>query len=495
MNNHKRLFSILLSAIMLASVSCGAEAGNTVTTASVPSAETSDTTAEDVQEGPASRDSVPSSISPDVSFSGETVTVLTRDGERYINEFYIEEETGDIMNDTVYQRNSKVMDQLGIDIAIISRPGDYGAHTKFANDVIKAVMAGDTAYDVISYYAYAMPIIAQQNVLYNLYDLEYLDLSKPWWHQKYIENAEVYGKLYSIAGDIALTTISFRYALFFNKALKTDYYEDTDLYQMVLDGKWTQEALINLTKDTYSDLNGNGKVDEEDFFGLDLNGALDPFPVGGNINYTMKTEDGGYVWDLFNEHNSTLIERFYDAYNNNPGIYFVDKTEETRFINGNSIFFPNWMFYTEKLRDMKDDYGILPMPKFDENQEQYLSLANDNFSLVAVPTICRNPGLVGAFLELMAEYSYKSVTPTYYEIAMKGKYLRDNQSCQMFDIIIDGAWYDFANINTSVLGDPVFITRQSQYHINKSNFASIWAKNEAKLTAALEKLLDCYKNN
>ena len=91
---------------------------------------------------------------------------------------------------------------------------------------------------------------------------------------------------------------------------------------------------------------------------------------------------------------------------------------------------------TEKLRDMKEEYGILPMPKFDEKQDQYYSIANDNFSLIAVPTTVKNPALTGAFLELMGEYSYKIVTPKYYEVAMKGKYLRDDESCQMFDIIV-----------------------------------------------------------
>ena len=62
---------------------------------------------------------------------------------------------------------------------------------------------------------------------------------------------------------------------------------------------------------------------------------------------------------------------------------------------------------------MKEEYGILPMPKL--NRISTHSIANDNFSLIAVPTT-GNPALTGAFLELMGEYSYKIVTPKYYGV-------------------------------------------------------------------------------
>lgn len=487
----KTLALILLASLILSAASCGSgetPSGNTETSA--PSS--GDTSGEEtVDEN--SRDAVKSSIPADLKFTGETVTVLTRDKEEFINEFQADEENGDTMNDAIYARNAKVEDQLGIDINVISRNGEYGQHTQFNSDVVKEVMSGDTEYDVISYYAYAMPMIARQNVLYNLNDLDNLDLTKPWWHQKFIENAEIYGKLYSVAGDIDLTTVTYRSALFFNKDLKESYIPDEDLYKKVLDGTFTQEYLIGITKDIYQDIDGDQKKSEGDFYGFDANNGLDPFPVGGNFTYTKKTSDGGYEWDMVSEHNVTLIERFYDMYNGNNGIYFIDKADDNRFIQNQCIFTISSLSMTEKLRDMKEEYGILPMPKFDEKQDQYYSIANDNFSLIAVPTTVKNPALTGAFLELMGEYSYKIVTPKYYEVAMKGKYLRDDESCQMFDIIVGQTWYDFANINTSVLGDPVFITRQAQYHYKNLNYVSNWASREAELEGTLTELLNEYK--
>ena len=488
----KQITFLLLMATLLSTAACGGETGkNDVTTAGA------ETTSSAIGESadPDSRDSVPSAITEDLDFKGATITVLTRDKDEFVNEFKAGEETGDTINDAVYARNLAVEDKLKVKLEVMSRNGDWGQHTQFNADVIKEVMAGDTSYDVISYYAYAMPMIASEKVLYNLKDLDHIDLTKPWWHQKFIGNAEVYGKLYAVAGDIDLSTVSYRYALFFNKTLAEDYLKDIDLYKTVLDYKWTQEYLINITKDIYSDLDGDGVKSTGDFFGLDGNGFGDPFPVGGNVTYTKKTADGGYEWNLFTEHNNTIMERFYDAYNNNIGIFFEDVVDDERFFENRCIFVAKKLNYTEKLREMKNEYGILPMPMFDEAQEHYYSLANDNYSQIAVPATVKDPEAVGAFLELMGEYSYKIVTPKYYEVAMKGKYLRDDESCQMFDIIIDGAWYDFANINTSVIGDPVFITRQAQYHRDGKNFASMWASRKDELTEKLNSLLENYKNS
>lgn len=489
----KTICLILLAAMLVSSSACGGAETADETTAGDSTSASEETSGEETPDTP-SRDSVPSSIPADLKFDGETVTVLTREEERYLNEFRADEENGDTMNDAIFARNSKTEEQLGIDMKIMTKPGAWLQHTAFNNAVKRDVMAGSTEYDVISYYAYAMPMIAIENVLYNLNDVENLDLTKPWWHQKFIGNAEVYGKLFSVAGDINLTSVSYRGCLYFNKRLMESYYPDVDIYKTVLDGKFTEDYFTSLVKDTYIDLNSDGKKDVDDFYGYYSHNALDSFPVGAGITYTKKTEDGGYEYDLFNERNNTILERFYSMWNDNNGVFLDDGTDLS-FEQGNCVFFTNELYFTERLRSMEDAYGILPLPKYDEAQEQYYSIANDNFSLMAVPSTAKNPALSGAFMELMGEYSYKMVTPKYYEVAMKGKYLRDDESCQMFDIIVDGAWYDFANINTSVLGDPVFITRNACCHAGGKNFASLWAGSEQKLEKQLEKLLETYRNS
>ena len=164
------------------------------------------------------------------------------------------------------------------------------------------------------------------------------------------------------------------------------------------------------------------------------------------------------------------------------------------FINRQEIFVSKAFVFTEKLRSFNDEYGILPLPKFDEAQERYCSIATDDYSQIAIPVTCGDKELAGAFLELAGEYSYKYVIPAYYEVAMKGKYLRDDESCQMFDLVIDSAWDDFAYINTSMIGQPVNVIRQSEMHTGGVNFASRWASVKDQLESELEKFIENYKN-
>ena len=146
------------------------------------------------------------------------------------------------------------------------------------------------------------------------------------------------------------------------------------------------------------------------------------------------------------------------------------------------------------MRDFTDDYGILPMPKYDEKQEGYYTLATDSYSQVSVPVTCEDTEMVSAFLEMAAEQSYKKVTPAYFDTALKGKYMRDSESGRMLDIIVEGAWYDYAVIHTSVLENPVYITRNAMQHKEGGTFASMYASSESAMKELLAELLDKYKN-
>ena len=488
MKHTRQALTLLLAASFTASLlSCGDSQPVTADTTAADSS----TSTQDSTEPLNHREAEASSLPADLDFGGNKLTVLSRDDEQCMQEFLVEEETGDVVSDAIYARNLAVEEQLNIQLEVIGRKGDYANRDQFVNAVRADVMAGTTEYDVISYYAYSMPSLSQENLLLNLLELDYLDFNKPWWHQSFTENASVYGKLYMATGDINLTSVTSCTALFFNKRLAGEYLPDTDLYQTVLDGKWTIDCMASLVKDVYNDVNGNSTEELEDFHGWDANGALDAFPVGAGITYTKKTADGGYEWNFYTERNNDIITRFYDLCQE-PGIYFVDKVVPEKFIEGNTIFFANTLNLTDQLRDMKDDYGILPMPKYDEKQESYYSSISDGYSEIAIPASCADPRMSAAFLELACEKSYKMVTPAYFEVAMKAKYLRDEESAQMFDLIIESAWYDFAVIHTAVSGNPVFVTRNAEQQ-RDGTFASQYAAKESILESSLAAILDNYK--
>ena len=107
-----------------------------------------------------------------------------------------------------------------------------------------------------------------------------------------------------------------------------------------------------------------------------------------------------------------------------------------------------------ELRGMETEYGILPIPKFDEDQEEYYSLAHDLFTVYGVVSSVNSIDLdnVGAVMEAMAIESYKVVTPAYYEVALKGKYSKDPQSWEMLDMIMNNLKINGGLLYTIKLG-------------------------------------------
>ena len=123
------------------------------------------------------------------------------------------------------------------------------------------------------------------------------------------------------------------------------------------------------------------------------------------------------------------------------------------FENGHALFsqrVPNDIY---KLRDMEDDIGILPMPKYDASQENYIAAAWGGAVWTLPKTFdTADADNLGIVLEAMSYATYHEVVPVYKEIALKTKTARDNESEEMLDIIFDNVYFDFG---TNIMYDAV----------------------------------------
>ena len=113
----------------------------------------------------------------------------------------------------------------------------------------------------------------------------------------------------------------------------------------------------------------------------------------------------------------------------------------------------------------------------------------DGMSLLSVPVNNGKKEALGAFLEAMASESYKNVSPVYFNTAMKVKYARDEVSAKMLDIIREGIDLNFEKIYNNSIGGAWNLMRQLMM-TKSSNFASWYEKNEGKITAAIDKLVE-----
>ena len=497
---------VIVLAMMLTVLAACSGSGDSKDTTKAPVSNPADTTA--------STDIVTVDIEPidealaALNYSGETITILSRKNtnEWATNEVWVEELTGEPVKDSVYNRNMAVCDILGLKDII-----QVGAEDKeeLQKKVTLMVGSGDQTYDIVAgSVAYGTPMI-NEGLMYNLYENDidtYLDPTKPWWSQYWIEQAEMGDRLYCITGAPALSLTRLMFVMYYNKDLGVDLQVE-DMYTVVEEGRWTIDYLNSMITGLYNDNNGDDIKDENDRYGLAINHYenCDMFWSSFDMTMISKDEDGWFEFDSTDKEKiANAFEKVYYLIRENPGTYdTIDtkgfNTARDMFASGNLLFASIHLKYAEsaELRNMQDEYGILPIPKYDEKQDDYYTYAHDQYTVFMVPKTVADPEMSGAVLEVMAYESYRTVQPTYYNMVLKGRYANDPQSRKMLDTITTNVKVDPVWIYGRQLGLPGSTVFRSLIYDGKKSFATAYAKTEKMLPLGLKEMkkiisdLDC----
>ena len=387
-------------------------------------------------------------------FGGAKVTILCRDDESntaYKNEFGITEETGDVVEDAIYKRNITVSDLLNVDIETITMDGYWDNQNNFMGLIRNSVAAGDHEYDiVVGYQAYITSLAMSGDVL-NMLDMPYVDYSQPWWNGKTIEQNTVNGKCFFVNGDIGFSTYRGMGVTYFNKRLAEEL-QLGDMYQIVRDGKWTKDKAAEFCKATGADLNGDTVMDvKTDRFGYVTNHATEHLNAFGLLMSNI--ENGEPVINLASEKVVEAAEWSRKFYFENDGVAPVSKTTLSHeipldmFLEGRALLYPDFLGRLDYLRDMTDDFGIIPHFKWDDAQDEYYTSYADSLTQLCVPiTSDVNKDAIGATLEAMAIDGRFNVVPAFYESAVKSKYVRDTESIEMIEMVRGNVMQSFVDV-------------------------------------------------
>lgn len=367
---------------------------------------------------------------PTLDFGGREFVILACDEDvRYT---YIEdtEQTGDIMDDAIFTRNQQTEEWLNIDLVVEPVKG-IDTYTSLSKDI----MSGDAHYDMVSpHILRSISQLVTSQYLADLSGLEYIDFSKSWWNNSFTDTLSIKDKLYYASGDLIVPNAR---VIVFNKQMMEDY-GMPDIYEAVRDGRWTLDLLGEYTKDAVRDADGNSVYDKNDLYAFsDLanTGLATSFVHASGELFVSKGADGFNI-NLSSEKMYNIITKLYDY------LYRDGNTDITNveFGNGNVLFGSQVLLKLQILRDYPTDFGIIPFPKYDESQDGYYSSVWNG--LVCVPITAKDPGLCGAVLETMSYYSQSTLMPAYYDKLLDSKFVRDEDSSEMLDIIFDGLVYD-----------------------------------------------------
>ena len=457
---------LLIVLVLLISLSALPACGNTSDTETkAPATETkapeSSGGQNDKYDASFDRTSVSDDISSSVKFNGETVTFFTRnDLEHWKYEMDSDAIVNDTLYDAIYYRNKTVEERLGVTITTIQQPGNFTNRNSW-NDTLRTTVNTKTGdFDAAAIYASQGSALALESMYYNVIDFPYINLEKPWWNQNMQDELTLFNTLFFLAGDIAVTEITDTFCLQYNKAIYDKYYgtSDIDLYGIVENNKWTIDMMYDLVAGVHEDNNANGLVDDGDLVGL---WAKDPsyqeswndawIPAMG-INITTMNM-GVPELSFYSERTLRAFESVKRVLATCPGTLAVTEVSTTKFADGLVLFNMSNLNAGAGLRDMKDAYGVLPLPMLEEGQDGgYGTTFGNVASLITILSSLpsERKELVGATLELMAAESYKQVTPTYFEIAVKTKYAESPEDAKMYDLVLNSVKYSFGYCYSTV---------------------------------------------
>ncbi|MCL2160151.1 MAG: hypothetical protein FWH48_12150, partial [Oscillospiraceae bacterium] len=239
--------------------------------------------------------------------------------------------------------------------------------------------------------------------------------------------------------------------------------------------------------------------DKSDMYGYatGTGNLMNAFNAAFDQPIVKKDENGIPQLALNTPKMADIVDKMHGFLHENDNVYATPESSEadifTIFEENRTLFMAGYLYNSDRLRAMESDYGILPMPKLNKEQTAYYTVSADVYSLFCIPVTCGKIDATAATMEAMCAESYRKVTPAYYEIALKLKYSRDDETSQMLDIIRAGLRFDFGTVNAANLNDVGSLFRRLMEE-KKTDLASRYEASEKTYQASLEKLVDAYQD-
>jgi len=468
-----RLIAMLMLAVMMTSAlaSCANTGSPSETTAS-PSGEGAQTQApvEETTTDPTldpngyKKDDLPE----DLKFNTDINILVWDDVEHEEFEVAYEDLSGDIVEQSLYDRNSKVEERLGLTLNFIRVNGNSDNVASFSAYVNNSVSINAKEFDVIGCYSLTLAKCASSGYLYNMLDdsCEYLNFEQPWWSDLLLEQATFGDNLYFASGDISRNALEMMYVCYANTALLAEYNLQNP-QELVEPGDWTYDKFIEMCQGVYKD-DGDGEKNctstSGDTFGYVTSGIhTDPWFYGSGATICERNADGEIIESpsFTGERVANTLDKLYGLlYNSTYGIYTSSVTHQRAFGEGRVLFMMERARVSHKL--LAAEYGetefvILPCPKYDKDQERYITVMGNPFTLYGIAADIADPKMASAFIECFASEGYRQVTPAVFEISLKTRYVADSLSGIMYDMIRENITYDIGRIFSSdLIGQSTF---------------------------------------
>lgn len=395
-------------------------------------------------------------------YQNRTITMLCW-SDRSCQEFDAEEKNSDIVNNAIFDRNSKVEKRLNVNLTFDMKPGNYENMDAFRATVENDAQ-NERVYDLYGCYGPLASEFAMAGRITDLGALNSLNFSQPWWPSDIVSNLSLGNKLYFATGDISTNLLWMMQITLFDVNVKERYGISDDFYQLVEDKQWTLDKFMEVSRGIYS---GSGSEQTlQDNYGLVTHANVyDAFVIGAGIKAIDKDEnDMPILSDTYGSERTDRLISTLGTWLNDSNDVFVGRAKDKKnaftdprqlFEDGKALFIVDKLYIVQSgaLQNMTDKYGILPMPLFETQTEYRTDIANTHTQYCVANKDAETNEMCGAVLECLASESYRQVIPVLYFKVMKLRYGVDAKTSAMYDLLRGSITFDFGKIFQRLFSD------------------------------------------
>ncbi len=436
MKKSVRLFTLVLALLMLVSVFAACKNntpdpnGPDSEATQAPTGPGGEVVDDNLDENGYLKDDIPE----DTDLGNRVIRVLTWASRA--SQMFSEGFTEDEINNEVYSRQAALEERLNFMFEPVPVAGDWNDMNTW---LTQGRLCGDLDIDLIGTYSLWPGVLAQEGHLCNLNLYDYPNQEMPWWPASVSEWTQS-GALYFISSNSSIPVLNSIRIMLCNE----DLFEDKGLESPVtltIDGKWTVDTMLSHVAAFDSDLDADTRVWG---FGAWDETAMDSMYYAAGFS-SIKNNDGEASIAVLEASTimgvTTYINKLAAMFDSGNATIKINLPEfnSNRVALGLAAF--DVLTWLENM-----EYAAIPLPKMDENQDNYRTIQHNNYDVWAIPASAEDPTVSGIVLEGLASMDYRQLAPYYFDRYMKLRYSQEEINSQMFDIIRGSLHYDFGRI-------------------------------------------------
>lgn len=436
---------------------------------------------------------------PAMNWGGVDYRVLGTDATTKVFEnfeVYRAEMPEDVVGVAVWNRNSTLLDKYGLNVTgtFYAEPGNVA---KVSLD------SGDDLYDLIICKGWQMEPFAKEGQLVNMANLKYIDFENDCWTDYAIDQMSFGGKLYYATNKFLLADKHRLWAIWYNRELARELNVGY-LEQEVFDNTWTLERVAQIAKTCAGEVDGSEGMTSGDRWGLLLSSPANwvPLAYGSGFRVSQKGVDNYPVMIGATDEMLDIVDRVFEITTDMSTCFmqYLRPTENENsaqtseiWLAGRGVLYTHCISFSSNLYMATFEYGVLPMPKYTEEQQDYFCFPDTgNGCLFAVPATVNDIEKAGFGLQAISEESVDTTYREYIDTKCKFQLAYDADMAKCFELIFDSYVYDVGFVNNyGEIGDKLLWKMMQEEQQN--TYARLWGSNEKRAKVQIKRLKEAYE--